>query len=445
MSDENRALGVAILGCGTVGGSTAQILTRDKDLLSRRAGREIELKYVVDIDFETARKLGLDESLLTEDYRKVLEDKSVDVVVELVGGTTIAKDFTERAFKAGKHVVTANKALLAHHGTELWRLARENSVSMAFEASCAGGIPIIRALTDGLIANRIEAIYGIVNGTSNYILTEMTQYGQSYLDSLHDAQRKGLAEADPTLDVGGGDSAHKLAIMAGLAFGEDVDFDAIPVAGIDKLELMDVQFGQELGYVMKLLAIAQREADGVSLRVQPVFIWREHPLAWVSGPFNAVSVYGSNVGHTMYYGRGAGGSPTASAVVADIVGLATGTAQASFNQLGIWPDKAQRSKQLPPEKSKSRYYLRVIAEDHPGVLAQVADILGRHGISISSVLQHEALHGEDTPHGVPVVITTYTAQEGNMRNALAEVGDMDDIKDDPVCIGIVTEHPEWGE
>ena len=442
MAEDLSEFGVVVVGCGTVGGATAEALLRDADVLAARVGRRLRLRHVVDVDFANARRLGLDESLFETDLDKALADESVDAVVELVGGTTIAKDFIERALRAGKHVVTANKALLAHHGAELYALARDHGVAIAFEASCAGGIPIVRALCDGLLANRIDALYGIVNGTCNYILTAMTQKGQSYADALAEAQRDGLAEADPTLDVSGGDSAHKLAILAALAFGKSVDLDAIPVEGIDTLDRCDVAYGQELGYVIKLLAIAQRGPDGLHLRVRPSFISREHPLAWVSGPFNAVSVYGHAVGHTMYYGRGAGGAPTASAVVADLAGLALGTVGRSFAELPLWPDRTEPACQLPSDRAEARYYLRVIVEDHPGVLAQIATILGRHEISISSVLQHEPPAGPDPAAGVPVVITTARAIEGSVREALAEVDALQAIKAQSVCIGIVDEHEE---
>ncbi|MBN1554872.1 MAG: homoserine dehydrogenase [Phycisphaerae bacterium] len=437
---ESVPLGVAIVGCGTVGGAAARLLTRDREILTGRSGRALELRYLVDVNFDHARQLGLDESLFCDDLAAALNDKNVHVVAELVGGLTVARDVIEKALRAGKHVVTANKALLAHAGAELYALARRQGVSIAFEASCAGGIPIIRALTDGLIANRLDALYGIVNGTCNFILTEMTAAGRGYAEVLAEAQKAGLAEADPTLDVSGEDSAHKLAILASLAFGRRIDYDAIPVSGIDTLELCDVEFGLQLGYVVKLLAIASRQEDGVSLRVRPAFISKEHPLAWVSGPFNAVSVYGHATGHTMYYGRGAGGKPTASAVVADIVSLALGTWQQRFAQLAVWPDQAQPAQQLPIEDVQSRYYLRVTCRDAPGVFGRIAAILGRHDISITSVLQQEPRH--PAAEGVPVIITTHQAREGNVRNAVAEIDALDVVTTQSVCIGIVEEYPE---
>ena len=441
MSENGKTLGVAIVGCGTVGGATATVLTRDAAILAGRVGPRIELKYVVDLDFTNARRCGLDEKLFTSDLNVVLADKSVGAVVELVGGTTAARKIIEQALRAGKNVVTANKALLAHYGPELYALARSKGLSVSFEASCGGGIPIIRALYDGLIANRIDAIYGIVNGTCNYILTAMTQSGQSYADALAVAQAGGLAEADPTLDVAGIDSAHKLAILASLAFGASIDFHAIPVTGIDRLDIRDVNYGQELGYVVKLLAIGTRQADGLSLRVSPAFISKEHPLAWVSGPFNAVSVYGHATGHTMYYGRGAGGMPTASAVVADLVSIATGSAGRAFQELPIWPDRTGPAVQLPAGAARSRYYFRADVQDPPGVLAQIATIFARHDISISSVLQHEPSGGKEGDR-VPLIITTHKALGSDVAEARRQADALDAVKASSVCVPIVEEYPE---
>ncbi len=442
-SEATSTFGVAIVGCGTVGGAAATLLTRDREMLSRRIRPELELRHIVELDFTHAREMGLDEGLFRTELDDALNDPDVGVVVELVGGTTVAREIVEKALAAGKDVVTANKALLAHHGRALYALAREHGRCIAFEASCAGGIPIVRALTGGLIANRIDALYGIVNGTCNYILTAMAWENKTYADALSEAQRDGLAEADPTLDVSGTDSAHKLAILASLAFGRDVDFEAIPVQGIDQLALSDVRYGAELGYVVKLLAIAHNRDDGLSLHVRPAFISQEHPLAWVSGPFNAVSVYGHATGHTMYYGRGAGGMPTGSAIVADIAAVATGTAGRTFEALPAWPDRAEPAQQLPPDAARMRYYLRVTALDRPGVLAQIATRLGEHDISIYSVLQHEPEYAHATAaRHVPVVITTDQAEEGNVRRALEQIDALDEIEPGSVCIGIVDEHPE---
>ncbi|HAK45323.1 MAG TPA: homoserine dehydrogenase, partial [Spirochaeta sp.] len=373
----------------------------------------------------------------------VLNDPEISICVETIGGTTIAKDVTEKVLKAGRQVVTANKALLALHGPGLMKVARANGTAIGFEASCGGGIPIIRALCDGLAANRIDAFYGIVNGTCNYILTEMIQKGQSYADALADAQKDGLAEADPTLDVTGGDSSHKLAIMAALSFGKNIDYDKLSVQGIDTLDLADVNYGAELGYIVKLLAIAQRKDDGISLRVSPAFIKKDHPLAWVSGPFNAVSVYGSSVGHTMYYGRGAGGSPTASAVVADIISAAMGITKLQFETMDIWPDKTAPAVQLPVEDFEGKYYLRAMVADTPGMLSKLSAILGEHNISIASALQKE--DDADSSSAVPIVITTYSTNEGNIRKAVDMIEKLDGVSGKPTFIGIVDEHEEFAD
>jgi len=446
MSDDFDELGIALLGCGTVGGAVATILTRDADILSERLGPKLSLRYVYDVDFANAERLGLNKKTFCSDLEKVMTDDSVGVVVELIGGLTVAHEVIESAIRAGKHVVTANKALLAQDGVGLWSMARKHNVCIAFEGSCGGGIPIIRSLCNGLIANRIDALHGIVNGTCNYILTAMTEKGQTYKDALAEAQRSGLAEADPELDVAGTDSAHKLAIMAALGFQRRIDLDAISVQGIDQLDLREVHYGQELGYVVKLLAIAEHQStstgtEGVSLRVRPVFIARTHPLAWVSGEFNAISVFGHASGHTMYYGRGAGGMPTASAVVGDIASVATGIAQRTFKQLNIFPDRTEPGNQLPIEEVTSRYYIRVTCEDRPGVLAKIAAVLGKYEISISSVLQHEAPAGTES-EGVPVIITTHCAKEGNMKKALDEVDALEVVKARSVRLDIVDQYPE---
>jgi homoserine dehydrogenase len=437
-----RSLKVALVGCGTVGGATADILVRERELIVERSGIDIELVSIVSLTFNHARQMGLPEELFSEDVDAVLGDPELDVVIELTGGIDFPRELIKKALDAGKHVVTANKALLAHHGSELFAYARERGLTIGFEASSAGGIPIIRALTDGLIANHIDALYGIVNGTCNYILTEMIEKGQTYPEALAEAQAIGLAEADPGLDVEGVDSAHKIAIMTALAFGTDVDFDAIPVVGIDNLRAQDVAFGLELGYVVKLLAVAYRINGGVTTWVRPAFISKEHPLAWVSGPFNAVSVYGHRTGHTLYYGRGAGGDPTASAVVADLVGIGTGTTTATFNHTNYWPDKNGGPPQISSDQASSRYYLRIMAQDRPGVLASISSILGANGISIASLIQNEKALKDEL---IPVVITTHVCQEASLRKALTAIDALPQCGEKTVYIPIVDEHPErWG-
>jgi homoserine dehydrogenase len=443
MAGNLKHCGIVIAGCGTIGGATAQLLIREAADLEQKTGIRFVIKNIVDIDFTYAKKLGLDPALYEKDFDKAIAGEGVDIVIELIGGTTIARDRMERALIAGKNVVTANKALLAEAGNELFALARKHASAILFEASCAGGIPIIRALYDGLIANRIDALYGIVNGTCNYILTQMTGHGRSYADALAGAQELGFAEKDPFLDVSGHDSAHKLAILSAIAFSQPIDCAALPVEGIDKLALCDVQNGQELGYVVKLLAIARREGDGLYAAVKPAFIPKSHPLAWVSGPFNAVSVYGSATGHTMYYGRGAGGDPTASAVAADVVSLALGTGQILFDRLTLWPDRASGRAGLPRREARSRFYIRVMAADEPGVLAQIASVFGKHKISISSVLQKEPGDAGIAAACVPVIITTHPAGESAVCKALKEVDALKEINGPSVCITILDEHQEF--
>lgn len=431
---------VAIVGCGIVGTATAQLLLRDRTHIAARAGVDIDLRAIVSRTFTRARAAALPESLFEPDVERVLADPEIATIIELIGGIESAQEIIERAIDAGKNVVTANKALLAHRGPELFARARERGVTIAFEGSCGGGIPIIRAITDGLLVNRIDAIYGIVNGTCNFILTEMITRGLPYAEALRGAQAAGIAEAVPDLDVEGTDSAHKIAIMAALAFGVRADLRAIPVQGIDTLDRIDVTFGRRLGYVVKLIAAAVQTDDGVVAWVQPAFISTDHPLAWVGGPFNAVSVYGHVTGHTLHYGRGAGGEPTASAVVSDIVGLAMGTLPTLFQRTGYWPDLNAAGELAPIDRYEQRMYLRVTAQERPGSLAEVGAVLARNGISIASVVQDERTDG--TAEGVPVVITTHRARRDAVARASTEIDALECTTAPTVTIPILDEHPE---
>lgn len=438
----DKAYKVAIAGVGIVGGAVAQQIIKEGAMVAAKTGVKPVLARVVEKNLERVRELGIPESLVCG-LETAVSDPEIDIVVELVGGTGFAKTVVESALKAGKPVVTANKALLALHGPELFALAREKGVWIAFEASCEGAVPIIRALTDGVVANRIDALYGIVNGTCNYILSSMTKSGESYASALAQAQKDGLAEADPSLDVKGLDSAHKLVILSSLAFGERVDFDTFPVDGIDGLEAIDLTYGKELGYVIKLLAAAERRPDGLALRVRPHFIHQDHPLAWVSGAFNAVSVYGHSSGHSMYYGRGAGGLPTSSAVMADLVSSALGTSKLLFDALRLYPDRSPEAKLLDSDLTMSRYYIRTTLADVPGVLGKVAGILGKHDISISSALQKEGDRAFHPDNSVPVVITTHVAKEGDMRRAIGEFAGMRESLSPPIVIPIMDEYREF--
>lgn len=434
----NNPVRVGLIGFGTVGTGVARLLLEEAEAIYQRTGVRLELACVVDKDTKTARKVNLPKGLLTEDFGKLINDPTIQIGVELVGGTQFAKQVEEQMLLAGKHVVTANKALLAEHGAALFDLAKKQQKCIAFEASCAGGIPIISALRTGLAANRITALYGILNGTCNYILTNMTQKGLDFPTALKQAQEKGYAEADPTLDINGTDTAHKLAILASLAFGSQFTTKDIQIEGIQSIQIEDIRNAQEMGYVLKLLAIGQlNDQNAVSLRIHPSLIHEDTPLARVGGPFNTLSVFGSAVGNTMYFGRGAGMMATASAVVADILEIAQGNSQRLFNAMPMLrnPNKP-RIQSL--DDIISRYYIRMMAKDVPGVTAKYAHALGNHNISISGAIQHEG-HGPDNT--VPVVVTTHPTRQKNMDAALKELSQLDVIAPNPVCIRIV-EIPE---
>jgi len=412
-----RAIGVAVIGFGTVGTGVVRLLLEDADRLAEAAGVRLDLRRVCDVDLDRARGVSVPDGLLTANAQDCLDDPDVQILVETVGGTTVAVDLMKRALAAGKDVVTANKAALAERGDELFKAARDAGRSISFEASCAAGIPIIRAIRDGLIANRLSAITGILNGTCNYILTRMSSTGAAYADALAEAQAKGYAETDPTLDVSGGDARHKLAILAALALGTRVDVADVYVEGIEGISPHDIQFGSQLGYVLKLLAIGRREDDGLTLRVHPTFIPATNPLATVGGANNAVLLTGHAVGDTFYTGPGAGQMPTASSIVADVVDAALGRAQTTFRSVSWLAGRGPDMPVKPIGKVRSRDYLRFDVLDHPGVLAGIAGVLGRHDISVASVLQHETTR----PDSVPLVITTHEALEANVTSAMEEI------------------------
>jgi homoserine dehydrogenase len=433
---------IGLIGCGTVGQGVVRILQAEADAIERKTGVRLELARVVDKDLNQPAKVDVPEDRVSGKVSDIFEDKSIAAVAELVGGTTIAKDFVLQALRAGKDVVTANKALLAKHGKEVYAAARASGQCVAFEASCGGGIPLILTLRTGLIANRITALYGILNGTCNYILSEMAGGGKSYADALSEAQAAGYAELDPTLDVNGGDTAHKLAILASIAFGCDVDFDRLHVEGIENLDAQDLAAGRELGYVCKLLGIADRTDAGLSLRVHPSFVHAGHPLASTKGSFNAVSVYGNWVGHTLYCGRGAGSKPTASAVVADLVDIAVGNAGRTFQQFCVLNDQTEPPPYVAMDALVTRYYVRLMVSDKPGVMATISRVFGDHGISLSAITQHEP-PGQASAGRVPVVILTHEAREGDMQSALEKIAQLEVVHDRPVRIRVVEEHEEY--
>ena len=412
-----KETGVGLVGLGTVGTGVARILLEGGDALAERTGVRLKLKRIVDVDTSTDRGIALPEGMLTDDLDAVLSDDEITCAVELVGGVGVARDIIEKLVDAGKSVVTANKALLAEAGSAILSQAAAKGVSVAFEASVCGGLPILLAVRDGLVANRLESIVGIVNGTANFILTRMKQDELSYADALKLAQKKGYAEADPTLDVEGGDSAHKLAILAQLGFGIDFDFDEIHTEGITRIEVQDIQYAAELGYEVKLLAIGRRDEGEFELRVHPAMIAQTHPLAHVAGPMNAVLVTGDNVGPLTFEGQGAGQMCTASAVVSDLVDAALGKAKITFDHLRYLPGRTERQTLRPIEALEESYYVRFSAMDQPGVLAQIAGCLGRHEISILSVVQKEA-RGDV---GVPIVMMTDVSAEASFRRAIGEI------------------------
>lgn len=433
---------IALLGCGTVGSGVYRIIRDWRDGLGQRTGQSFEPVAIAIKSLDEQLSVEVPREILTTDALAAAQHPDASIVIELMGGVDFPFKVVMAAIEAGKHVVTANKALLAHKGAELFAAARRKGVCIGFEASCMGGVPIIGALRQGLIANRVDALFGIVNGTCNYILTEMTQKKRTYQQALADAQKLGFAEANPTLDVSGMDSAHKLAILSSLAFGIQVNFDQISVEGIDTLKLSDITAAGELGYVVKLLAIGMRDSDGVSLRVHPVFIPKDHPLASVTGPFNALSLYGHAVGHVFFYGRGAGQMPTGSAVVSDLVDVALGNAQRSFECLQIWPDQHATTPLKPIVNVESRYYVRLMMYDRPGAMASVTRILGEHKISLSAVVQHEIPEETTDKTVVPVVIMTHRATEGNVRAALAEAERTAVVKGKPVRIRVMEQYAE---
>jgi homoserine dehydrogenase len=410
-----KPINVGLIGIGTVGGGTWTVLNRNAEEITRRAGRPIRITVVADKNVELAQQVTAGACKLTDDAFAVVNDPEVDIVVELIGGYGVAKEVVMQAIAKGKHVVTANKALLAVHGTEIFTAAQGKGVMVAFEAAVAGGIPIIKALREGLTANRIEWAAGIINGTTNFILSEMRDKGLSFADVLAEAQRLGYAEADPTFDIEGVDAAHKATLISAIAFGIPVQFDKAYVEGITKLEAADIKYAEQLGYRIKLLGIAKRrevgQTRGVELRVHPTLVPAKRLIANVEGAMNAVLVKGDAVGATLYYGKGAGAEPTASAVIADIVDvtrLATADPEHRVPHLAFQPDAMSSLPILPMSEVETGYYLRLRVEDKPGVLADVTRILADQAISIDALLQREPEEGEGE---TDIIILTHVCKE----------------------------------
>jgi homoserine dehydrogenase len=416
-----KAINVGLLGIGTVGGGTWTVLARNREEIQRRAGREIRIAMVADKDVDKARRLTGGEAKCVADGNEVVASPDIDIVVELIGGYTIAKELVLKAIANGKHVVTANKAMLAVHGNEIFAAAQKKDVMVAFEAAVAGGVPIIKALREGLSANRIEWIAGIINGTSNFILSEMREKGLAFADVLREAQRLGYAEADPTFDIEGVDAAHKLTILAAIAFGVPMQFDKCYREGIAKLTQSDIRYAESLGYQIKLLGVARRTPAGIELRVHPTLIPARRLIANVEGVMNAILVKGDATGPTMYYGAGAGAEPTASAVVADLVDITrlhTADPEHRVPHLAFQPDRLAATAILPMAEVMTSYYLRMRVLDRPGVLADITRILADRSISIDAMIQREPEEGEEQ---VDIIMLTHQTQEKNVDAAIAAI------------------------
>lgn len=421
-----RTFNVGIIGMGTVGTGVAKILLEKHSPLLEKLDCIPVLKGIADRNPDARNRTDLPSDILfADDADMLINDPDIHVIIELIGGLHPAREIITKALEKGKDVVTANKMLLALHGLELFRKARQCGKSISFEASVGGGIPVIAALRDGFIANRIESIFGIVNGTTNYILTKMTKEHVKYSDALAEAQKMGYAEKDPSMDVDGIDSSHKLAILARIGFGVDFDYKDIYCEGISTMDLSDIWYAHELGYTLKLLAVAKRIKSAIELRVHPTLLPHDHPLSSVNGVFNAICVNGSAVGETMLYGKGAGQMPTASAVVADLVDVGLGRAGITFRAMKAFSGNCEHISVADIMQIKTRYYLRFSVVDKPGVLAKISGILGNYEISIASVIQHKIKENGN----VPLVMMTHLAEEGNLQKALTEIKQLDIIKD----------------
>ena len=420
-----KPIQVGLLGIGTVGSGTFEVLKRNQEEIQRRAGRPIQITMVADLDTARAQEIVGNAVKVVNDARQVIANPEIDIVVELIGGYGIAKQLVLEAIAAGKHVVTANKALLAVHGTEIFAAAHKKGVMVAFEAAVAGGIPIIKALREGLSANRIHWVAGIINGTTNFILSEMRDKGLAFGDVLKQAQALGYAEADPTFDIEGVDAAHKATIIAAIAFGVPVQFDKAYIEGITKLEAQDIRYAEQLGYRIKLLGISKRTADGIELRVHPCLVPAKRLIANVEGAMNAVMVQADAVGTTLYYGKGAGSEPTASAVIADLVDVTRLHTADPLNRvphLAFQPETFDQAMSnlpvMPMEQVVTSYYLRLRVADQAGVLAQITGIFAQAAISIDAVLQREAGEGENQ---TDLIILTHDCVEAKMNQALAQM------------------------
>ena len=430
-----KQVNVGLLGCGTVGSGVARILIHNRELIQSRLGAVLNLKYVADSDPRAGRNIEFGRGVFIPDAFQVVDDPDIDIVVEMIGGQGIARELILRAIENGKQVVTANKALLAHQGNALFEAAMKQGVDLAYEASVGGCMPIIKTLRESLVGNRIHAMIGILNGTCNYILSKITREGTDFKTALADAQARGYAEADPTLDIEGMDTAHKLAIIVSLAYSIKINFDDIFIEGISRITPMDIAFAREFGYTIKLLAIGKKNGEKIEARVHPTMIPSGNLLSSVNGSLNAVAVSGDAVGNILLYGHGAGMMPTGSAVIGDIVDIARNLIHGSIGRiplLSCQPDQIREIPIMPIDELQTNYYFRFAAMDRPGVLSKIAGILGDQGISIQSVHQK----GRKTNGSVPIVMLTHQARESGVRQAMAEIQRLDVVTDEPMLIRI---------
>lgn len=428
----SEIIDIGLIGFGTVGTGVVKILTRNRDLFRKRLGAELRIKAIVDKDTKTSREVKVGEGILTSDVHRVLKDPEIKIVIELIGGVNPAREYILTALREGKHVVTANKALLAEHGEEIFREAERQEGDIYFEGSVGSGIPVVKILRESLISNEILSIMGIINGTSNYILTKMSEEGMSFADALNRAQEKGYAEANPSLDVDGLDSAHKLVILTLLAFGRGVSLKDVLMEGISDITPQDIQYAGEFGYSVKPLSIAKRKGDKLELRVHPALISHGHLLASVGGIYNAIQIRGNAVGEIILYGQGAGQLPAASAVVGDIVEVARNLLYQSPHRLGSIFSSPTPLSILPRGEFSSQYYLRFSVCDRPGVLGAIAGILGKYKVSIASVIQKERKEGD----AVPVIMMTHEAKEENVLRALGEIDSLPMVKDKTLLLRV---------
>ncbi|NQT82812.1 homoserine dehydrogenase [bacterium] len=423
---------VGLIGFGTIGKGVVKNIISNGGLIAQQTGIRLEIARIADIDLQRERDVSVDPSILTTDAEEVIHDDSIDIVVELIGGINPAREYVLTALRNGKHVVTANKALISKCGVEIFETARESGADVLYEASVAGCIPVIKSLRESLVANKVLSLDGIVNGTCNYILTRMQKDQMSFSSALEEAKAKGYAEADPSFDINGTDSAQKLAILASLASNSWVDVDRVYVEGIAHITQKDIAYAAELGYVLKLLAIAKFGSDWVQARVHPALLRRNHPLADVWDVHNAIYLVGDYAGEMMFYGQGAGEKPTASAVVSDIVDISRNIKSAARKRISSLPETASTKRLIPMNQIRGRYYLRFTVIDKPGVLAQITTVLGENGISISAVTQKER-HLESA---VAVIVMTHAAKEESIRAALKTIDSLDVVKDETLMIRI---------